>query len=138
MDTTGYRVLKVLFFLVWIIAILNAAAEYWYWYWRVLWFDIPMHFIGGVWLGLAGIWLWRHTRYLEGIRNRIQVPNIVIVLVAGIVIGCAWESYEFIVWKYSGKGFPDEYVADLQLDLIMDTLGAVASLAVYKFLKKRE
>jgi len=136
MDTVGNRILKTLLLVIWVIALVNAAAEIWFLYWQYQWLDIPMHFIGGVWLGLLGLWLWNHTAYLSRFRAQFRISNILIVFVFGIAIGLVWEAFEYIVWKYSGKPFPLEYATDSTLDLFMDTLGAYASLFVYKLLSR--
>lgn len=137
MEQTGDRVLKTLFFLIWIVALTHIAAEFHFWYWKFLWLDIPMHFVGGVWLGLAGLWAWNHSAHVARFRERIRLSPNTVALASGILIGTVWELYEFIVWKYSGKGFPYEYGRDVVLDLIMDTVGAIVGIVVYRVLARR-
>jgi hypothetical protein len=60
-----------------------------------------------------------------------------VACIFGIVFGLAWESYEHIVWRVSGKGFPLEYVPDLQLDIIMDVLGALMGAFLYTLLTRK-
>ncbi len=48
----------VLVALILAIAVVNAFAHYHYWYWTMRWFDMPMHFAGGMWLAGVAIW-WR-------------------------------------------------------------------------------
>ena len=38
------------------ISIVNALANYLFLYWRIGWLDMPMHFLGGAWVGAMGIW----------------------------------------------------------------------------------
>jgi hypothetical protein len=96
-----------------------------------------MHFVGGVWLGLAGIWLCQHATFFMYLRNRIHASNMLVAFIFGVVMGLAWESYEYIVWRFSGKGFPVEYVADLQFDLVMDVLGALMGAYLYTVLTRK-
>ncbi len=119
---TSDRLLRTLFILIWVLVIANAVAEHWYLYWVYRWLDMPMHVLGGVWLGLAGLWLW----YWSGLRvaRMSAVPAFVVALGAGVLAGVAWEGYEFVLWQLSGKGLPAHYLTDTFTDLSMDTLGA--------------
>jgi len=137
MEHTGNRILKTLFFLIWIIAIIHMLAEFNFWYWKFLWLDIPMHFIGGLWLGLAGLWLWYHTPHLARLRERTNLSPFLVALVTGVLIGLVWEAYEYLVWTYSGKGLPPEYPLDTVSDLVMDTLGAVTGYGLYRVLARK-
>jgi hypothetical protein len=128
--------LRTLFILIWVIAILHLGAEHYYWYWQYQWFDLPMHLLGGVWLGLASLWVWNHTSYLTRVKKRVQPTDFVVALVGGVLFGLLWESYEYLVWTHTERGLPIEYVPDLIMDLCMDTLGAVVGYGVYRVTMK--
>ena len=54
-----------------LLGILNYLAFKNYWYWRFRWFDQPMHFLGGLALGLFGIII-----YLYFFRNKTGTKKI--------------------------------------------------------------
>ena len=87
-------------------------------YWLIWWYDIMMHFLGGVWVVLVLIWL-----------NQLKAAAVVLtfkrVLTAIVVVGLAWEIYELLFDQtfIDAKG----YGLDTVLDLIMNTVGAAAA-----------
>jgi len=123
MEILQERILKILFVLIWALALVHMMAEYYYLYWIFRWFDIVTHFFGGVWVGIAAIWFW----YLSGYIKAMHFPKKKAVLVAllfGLLIGFLWEGYEYVVWQLVGKGLPPNYIPDTTLDLVMDCMGA--------------
>lgn len=127
----GDRILQILFVLIWVIALLHVTAEFQYWYWTYRWLDIPMHFVGGVWVGLAAVWLRYHSGHL---RKKSSPPTrpLMVALVGGIAFGLVWELYEFLVWTLGGVGLPPQYIPDSSLDLVMDMLGAFVGYGIYR------
>jgi len=127
------RLLPVLFVLIWIIALVHIVAEYNYWYWVYRWFDIPVHFMGGVWLGLAGLWVWYTT---SGFRKKSwykKISAVKVSLLTGLLVGVVWELYEFGVWQLIEGDLPVNYYADTLLDIVMDVFGAFFGYLVYRF-----
>lgn len=121
---------QVLIVLIVAIAVVNAFAEHYYWFWLMRWFDMPMHFAGGVWL--AGVALW--WRFFSG-RFTVEVSIKAIfawVIVGALGVGLAWEVYEAGV-SYLTVGHINDML-DTMSDLIFDTLGGltVASLVWIK------
>lgn len=84
-------------------------------YWRHIWFDIPMHYLGGLTSAVFVIGFLLHKR-----------PWITAALLLAIFIG--WEVFEFVF------GLPREsnYAFDTVIDLVMDTLGAASAYLVAK------
>ena len=134
MHESGNTILRTLFILVWVLALIHIAAESYYWYWTYRWLDIPMHLLGGVWLGLGVLWLRNHTQYVRHLWDRIPLHNVGIALLAGVCVGLVWEGYEYVVWQYVGTGLPAQYVQDTVLDVLMDSVGAVAGYFLYQAL----
>ncbi len=124
------RIPAVLFFLIWGITLFHLAAEQYYWYWQYRWLDIPMHFLGGVWLGLAGIWVIYHIEWFKNIRDR--TTPLLAALLAGLVIGILWEGYEFVVWQLAGNGLPIGYWEDTAKDIVIDIIGAYCGYLLYR------
>jgi len=132
MELHQERVLKFLFVLIWVLAVAHMMAEVYYLYWVFGWYDIMTHFLGGLWVGMAFLWIW----YLSGYVGEIKAPDkkaLYIALLAGLVIGILWEGYEYIVWIWSGTGLPQNYIPDTTLDIVVDILGAF--LGYFVFLK---
>lgn len=130
-----HTLLKVLFVLIWMLALANGIAEQYHLYWIYRWFDIPMHFFGGVWVGLAVLWLCFRSGYVWK-ETGPPLSALVIGVVGGLLIGFVWEVYEFVVWQISGAGLPLNYVPDSLLDLVMDFLGSLVAYASFSLLRK--
>lgn len=108
------------------IFIFNLAANALSLYWIYPWLDNGMHFLGGMWVGLASVWF----MYLSGYMRRPRLTGRIVLAVAlggGLFLGVLWELFEY------GLGvaalFPEEYFSDTVLDLFMDTLGILTSFA---------
>lgn len=110
------------FILIIIIGIFHHIALQFYLYWVFSWFDMLMHFLGGLWVGLVGIWF----VYFSGIMNmniksarQMRIFSISIITV--VIIGVLWEIFEV----YSGVlSIEENYWFDTSLDILMDTSGA--------------
>lgn len=118
-----------LFVLIAVIAILHRVALELYLYWTLWWFDILMHFLGGLWVGLSVLWL----VFLSGYIKRIpfgRVQALVITIVSVFVVATSWEVFEL----WSGILTDDSYFFDTSIDLGMGVLGAMSGY-LYIFLK---
>lgn len=84
-----------------------------YLYWRFAWFDVPMHFLGGLAIAsfLVGFW-WRF-------RPVVYALSFALIIVS-------WELFEFLA------GMPREanYVFDTTLDLLIGSVGAIITYAI--------
>lgn len=85
-------------------------------YWRYQWFDLPMHFLGGVVVALC----------FFSLRDfRVPVPKrwyrLVPVTLGVLIVALVWEYYEVFI------GIPIEpnYEIDTLSDLCMGTLGGM-------------
>jgi cytochrome c oxidase subunit IV len=87
-----------------------------YLYWRYVWFDVPMHFLGGVAIAslLVGFW-WRFR-------------PVVYALSFGLII-VSWEVFEFLA------GMPREanYAFDTALDLLIGSSAAIITYGIARF-----
>lgn len=105
--------LVVALFLCAALAVLNNWAIENHIFWLFVWFDVFMHFLGGVTLAVLAVGLLKKRR-----------P---IFFVVGLAVAfVAWEVFEYVF------GVPREanYQFDTTLDVLMDTLGAVAVYVV--------
>lgn len=109
----SFLILVMVVFLHWL-ASLNGFYE------TIWWYDIVMHFLGGLWVFLFVLWI-IHTQYGVRFKKYAFLKNLLFFV---FVVGISWEIYELIF------GFDDlfreGYFLDMPLDLVMDTLGAVS------------
>ena len=81
-----------------------ALLNYWYWYYP--WLDVPVHFLGGAFMGSAVV----------GFLGKAKPRTFLLVVVAGAV---GWELFELLINTEREANF----ALDTSLDLLMDTLG---------------
>lgn len=108
--------LAAAFVLASILAVLQHVAVDNYLFWIYPWFDVPMHYIGGVAI----------AAFLVALSPKFR-PRAFIVLFTLLMI--AWELFEYMF------GIPREanYVFDTLLDFLMDALGAVTVYVIARF-----
>lgn len=104
------------------IGAVNLFAEIYYWYWRMRWFDMPMHFLGGVWLAATALW-WYYG-WLEA-KNQHFYRVLAICIIASLGIGFLWEVFEAgLALQTVGH---INAMPDTLSDLMFDTLGGVTT-----------
>ena len=123
------------FIILIIIAILHHLALQFYLYWTLEWFDILMHFLGGMWVALIIMWFFFFSGFVYKNVTSVRKIKIFLIAIASVlVVGVLWEVWE--VW--ADLVFMDEtgYFLDTSLDLVMDTLGGItAFIYAKKYLK---
>ncbi|MBI5400638.1 MAG: hypothetical protein HZB12_00770 [Candidatus Yonathbacteria bacterium] len=102
------------------IAVVNWLAESYYWYWRMRWFDMPMHFAGGVWLAGVAMW-WRYYHHEKLPVSFLQI--LTTCLVAALGVGLLWEVFEAEL-SFVTAGHINA-VPDTLKDLLFDTIGGI-------------
>jgi hypothetical protein len=117
-------ILKELLFVSIFIAVLHHVAIVFSWYWVFWWMDILMHFLGGVAIGLAILWL----VFVSGSVSIISMPHerllgLCIVIGCVLVVGLGWEIFEFYAKVPNEKNI----LADTTIDFIMDALGGLVA-----------
>ncbi len=130
------HILKLLFVLIWVLALANGVAEHLFLYWTYRWLDIPMHFLGGTWVGLAGVWVWRYAGYVRpawSARGHV----VTVACTTGLLLGIVWELYEYVVWYLTGTGLPANYLPDTELDVVMDVAGALTAGLLVSLAQRR-
>jgi len=115
-----FQNMLVVLVIIFVLHLISLRNDY---YWLIWWYDIMMHFLGGVWVVLVLIWL-----------NQLKAAAVVLtfkrVLTTIVVVGLAWEIYELLFNQtfIDAKG----YGLDTVLDLIMNTVGATAVYFLYQ------
>lgn len=114
--------LRRLTYLIFFIFLLNMAAGEFHWYSSLWWFDMPMHFLGGVFLGLGLVWLLR----LE----KKPFPRAFWIILLGVLaLGVAWELFELVFDNYVA-GMPFLWLDTLS-DLSYDLAGGLFAYFFY-------
>lgn len=94
-----------------------------YWYSSIWYFDMPMHFLGGLWLGLALLWFFK-------IKD-ISLKSIFYLILGVLLIGVLWEVFEVIIDEIiTGNLFN---TSDTISDIFFDLAGG--TFAIFYFLK---
>jgi hypothetical protein len=122
MDSKKLSIRLVLLIIV--IFLLNYLAMKFHWYLSVWYLDMPMHFLGGFWLGLVMIWL---------LKIKSLTLKVILQIIAGVIfIGILWEIFEIIVNEnITGTSFN---ILDTISDMFLDLAGGF--LAIFYFIKK--
>ena len=97
-------------------ALLHAAGLFLFLQWYFWWYDIMLHFLGGLWVALMFQWL--------AARQKATVL-IIPTLLAVCLVGVAWEIFEILI------GSPREanFAFDTSLDILMDVIGGILGYA---------
>ena len=131
------KLLKSLVCLMFLIFIANSLALKFYWYFSIWWFDMFMHFLGGLWEGLFFIWFFSIINFpflklsLEVVDFRLIYKTILFVLLIGIF----WEFFEFFANNYIGH---DPFsILDTVSDVFFDLVGGAFSILYFFFYFKK-
>ena len=106
----------------------NALADSFHLYFLILWFDIPMHIMGGLWVGLTSLVIHYHTDWIKR-KDRSASFVIAAALSATLVVGLLWEVFEYSV-EHLVK-LNDNGLADTLKDLVDDMIGAVIASVIF-------
>ena len=105
-----------------------------HWYWTYNWIDIPMHFLGGFWLGL--VFLYFINPNLE-IKNHKFLVMMILVISFAVFVGVLWEFFEFLSdVLFSSRGYfeiSQQGTADTMGDLFFDIIGGLVTFGIYRF-----
>ncbi len=95
-----------------------------YWYFSIWWSDMPMHILGGFWLGLVFI-------YFLKIKD-LSFSTILKIILGALVIGLLWEVFEILVDKTIIQN--PFNTLDTLSDICFDLAGA--GIAIFYFAKR--
>jgi len=110
-----------------LLAILHIGALMFYWYWFFWWFDILVHFIGGIVAGLLFIYLYGALSSRASSRGE----SFILIFLFVLCIGLMWELYEIII-KSTGIWHPD-YLLDTIADIFTDLSGGLSSYLIFSY-----
>src|SRR3989338_10088082 len=118
---------QILVYFIFFILILNFLANTFHLYYSIWWFDALMHFLGGLWVALACL-------YLFPLQNS-SANSIFKILLLVLIVGVGWEVFEFVFYdSFASNPFnPIDTISDVFFDL---SGGSCAILYVWKKLPK--
>lgn len=127
------RLLYIITGLIIIVSALHAGALSYSLYWHFWWYDLIVHFFGGVFAGLLVAWAVFFSGYVK--RIHITTKSLFLASIAGaIIIGVGWEVFERLIghtWS------PEGYWLDTGIDIVMDILGGILGfLLISKYYKR--
>jgi len=108
-----------------LIALLQFLATRYFLYWEFWWFDIVMHFLGGLFIGVSYLWL---LRFEASAQLQKRVPVLVSSFFAVFLVGILWEIFEYVTGMYVETG----YTLDTMLDLTMDIVGMMSAYLIFR------
>ncbi|MBP6883669.1 MAG: hypothetical protein KBC06_00315 [Candidatus Pacebacteria bacterium] len=104
--------------LVVFIFLLNTIASKFYWYSSIWWFDMPMHFMGGLFLGLLFIYLFSS--------KDVAKTEVLKILFWVLLFGIFWEFFElYFVNHIADNPFN---LLDTSSDIFFDLAGGCVAL----------
>lgn len=111
--------IKEIFWLSSLVAILHYMALKLFLYWTVAWFDILMHILGGLVIGLIVLFILMNFVGIAFLNNK---KILLFLTISGVlVVGLGWELWEiFLGWT---DVLADQ--VDTMIDIVMDTIGAL-------------
>lgn len=110
--------------------ILNILGTALYLYWTVIWFDMIMHFLGGLFVSLFFFSLFSFFR-----SGFSYGEKLVLGLLFSVLVGLVWEYYELIVGVTDLREVG--YWSDTGMDIVMDTLGALVGIVSAHNIEKK-
>ncbi len=114
------KLLKSIVYLMFFMFLANTAALKFHWYYSISWFDMLMHFLGGVWLGFFFL-------YVFFSKDSFFKRFLVIILCA-LLVGVLWEVFEFYLNTISTEFFN---ISDTLSDLCFDLAGSLFSFLYF-------
>ena len=121
-DQINIKITKNAAFLGFFIFAINFIAMKFYLYYSIWWFDMPMHFLGGVFLSFLALWFYRKWHILEN-----SFSSFLFTLLFVAIIGSSWELFEFgmaDLFHFNIQPFFDT-MSDLSLDLVGGIFGTI-------------
>ena len=125
---------KPLFLLIAVIATLHISAINLYLYWSIWWFDMMMHFLGGLWISLSLLWFLFLSGYTRTQPGEV-IKVISIAILGAFLIGILWEYFE---WS-EGISYPQAHFAfDTISDVVCDLIGGFVGGFIFfrKYLRR--
>ncbi len=110
-----------------LLAVVNAFAIYHHLFFYIWWLDIPLHLLGGLWIGLL-VLAYYAPRFREP--DLLSDPAVLrTAVIAALVVGLFWEVFEFSLDRFIVINTHDMH--DTLDDLLNDVIGAVFAAEIF-------
>lgn len=119
------KLFKTSAYLVILIFVLNYIATRLYWYYSIWWFDMPMHFLGGLFIGLGTIWLLSYKNFPSELSWKLILKIFLSVLFVGVL----WEVFEIIFYNIIAQN--PYNILDITHDIVFDLAGGIFSIIFF-------
>ena len=115
-----------------ILIALHFVGSYYSLYWRFSWYDVVVHIVSGMWIGLVFLWLSAIFDQINSLKE-YRAKTFLIAFVSAVLIGVAWE----LVENYTQITFTkaSNYSFNTALDILNDALGGL--LAFLYFVRRK-
>lgn len=132
-DRKGFKkhIGKMMLQLVWFLFFFTIIANLFGLFWIFWWFDMPMHFLGGIFVGFLVVYSVPSFFYKK------NVHTFFIFLLVSLIIGLGWEFFEAsmdILFKSKHTNFLDS-LSDLSFDLAGSIVSYLLLLKSYPIRK---
>jgi hypothetical protein len=106
------------------------------------WYDIPLHFGGGLAMGALGLAIWQQGIHEVHFQKRLEKhlsPWLVPLFVLGFVslISIGWEIHEYVFDQLFTGQIRQPGVGDTMYDFVFDLSGGLVSLILFYWYGKR-
>jgi|SRR3989338_3468528 len=118
------KLLKHLVLLMFFIFLVDFLAKYFYWYSLIWYFDMIMHFLGGLWVGMFFIYVLSMKKPLT-----YGSSSFFRIILCTLIIGILWEIFEFFTYNYIGQNSFD--ISDTLADIFFDLAGGVLAIMYF-------
>ena len=115
------KLLRPIVFLMVFLFLTDALAQKFYWYYSIWWFDMLMHFLGGLWLGLVFIYFF--------LPKNITISLILKILAFVFLAGIGWEAFEFYFINYVAQNSFN--ILDTISDVLFDLIGGISAVLYF-------
>ena len=124
------KFLKELIVVSIVVLVLHVLALQYSLYWSIDWYDILMHFLGGLTMGILATYIFFTSNYIKSTAVLKDNKFVVFVIISlfTLSVGLIWELWEVFV-EFSNV-LEDQ--VDTIIDLIMDMLGALTAFYYVK------
>jgi hypothetical protein len=124
------KIFRAMFGTLVVTGALNFLGGKLYLYWTVIWFDMLVHFLGGLFIALF------FFSMLSLLKSQLRYGEKVILgIVFTLLVGLVWEYHELII------GVTDladaAYWPDTGMDIVMDTLGSLVGVLFVHWVEKK-
>jgi len=110
------KLLERLCILIVMLAVINQFASFFSWYVLVWWFDMPMHFLGGLSIFYLSAIVWLPAlKYVPVWRFLYEA------IITAVLLGVLWEGLELYLYLHYGS--PDFVLLDSLSDMLFDVAG---------------